>query len=115
MWRADGRELYYWNDGVLMAVQLDQAWGDAPPAIGARTVLFRAPYDVEPNTMYDASPDGKQFWISSRYDNHVMAIDTATGKVLARIPTDTEPHGLNYFPSSRGTRSLGHNGVYLLD
>ena len=38
-----------------------------------------------------------------------------TSKVLARIPTDTEPHGLNYFPSSRGTRSLGHNGVYLLD
>ena len=65
--------------------------------------------------MGQLSPDGKQFWISSRYDNHVMAIDTATGKVLARIPTDTEPHGLNYFPSSRGTRSLGHNGVYLLD
>lgn len=65
--------------------------------------------------MGQLSPDGKQFWISSRYHNHVMAIDAATGKVLARIPTDTEPHGLTYFPSSRGTRSLGHNGVYALD
>ena len=63
VWRADGRELYYWNDGVLMAVQLDKAWGDAPPALGAQTILFRAPYDVEPNTMYDASPDGNQFVI----------------------------------------------------
>ena len=63
VWRADGQELYYWNDGTLMAVQLGKAWGDAPPAIGAQTILFRAPYDVEPNTMYDASPDGKQFVI----------------------------------------------------
>jgi len=69
VWRADGRELYYWNDGVLMAVQLDKAWGDAPPAIGAQTILFRAPYDVEPNTMYDASPDGSQFVIVRHVKN----------------------------------------------
>ena len=69
VWRADGRELYYWNDGVLMAVQLDKASGDAPPAIGTRTILFRAPYDVEPNTMYDASPDGNQFVIVRHVQN----------------------------------------------
>jgi YVTN family beta-propeller protein len=54
-------------------------------------------------------------WISSRYHSAVLAIDTTTGKVIARIPTDKEPHGLTYFPNSRGTRSLGHNGVYQLD
>ena len=32
-----------------------------------------------------------------------------------RIPTDKGSHGLTYFPTSRGTRSVGHNGVYLLD
>jgi Tol biopolymer transport system component len=69
VWRADGRELYYWNDGALMAVELGKMWGDAPPAIGARTVLFQAPYDVEPNTMYDVSPDGKQFVIVRRAAN----------------------------------------------
>jgi YVTN family beta-propeller protein len=54
-------------------------------------------------------------WISSRYHSAVLAIDTTTGKVVARIPTDKEPHGLTYFPNSRGNRSLGHNGVYQLD
>lgn len=65
--------------------------------------------------MGQLSPDGRQLWISSRYHSAVLAIDTTTGKVIARIPTDKEPHGLTYFPNSRGSRSLGHNGVYQLD
>ena len=65
--------------------------------------------------MGQLSPDGTQFWISSRYHSDVRVIDTRTGKVIATIPTEKEPHGLTYFPTSRGTRSLGHNGVYLLD
>lgn len=62
VWRGDGRELYYWNDGALVAVQLEPnaAWGEAP-AIGKRIVLFRAEYLVGPNTMYDVSPDGQRF------------------------------------------------------
>ncbi len=63
VWRGDGRELFYWQDGALVAVQLDAAWGDAPPALGRRTVLFRAPYNVGANTMYDVSPDGQRFVI----------------------------------------------------
>lgn len=65
VWRGDGRELYYWNDGALVAVQLrlDTALGDAAPAIGTRVVLFRAEYHVGPNTMYDVSPDGERFVI----------------------------------------------------
>jgi YVTN family beta-propeller protein len=65
--------------------------------------------------MGQLSPDGTQFWISSRFHAEVRVIDTGTGKVIATIPTDKEPHGLTYFPNSRGTRSLGHNGVYQLD
>jgi len=65
--------------------------------------------------MGQLSPDGAQFWISSRFHADVRVIDTGTGKVIATIPTDKEPHGLTYFPNSRGTRSLGHNGVYQLD
>ena len=63
VWRGDGRELYYWQDGALVAVQLGVPAGDWPPAVGARTVLFRAPYNVAPNTMYDVSPDGQRFVI----------------------------------------------------
>ena len=43
--------------------ELGAVAGDAPPAVGARTVLFRAPYLVGPNTMYDVSPDGERFVI----------------------------------------------------
>jgi eukaryotic-like serine/threonine-protein kinase len=63
VWRGDGRELYYWRDGALMAVQLGEAWGDAPPKVGAQTVLFRMPYSIGANTMYDVSPDGQRFVI----------------------------------------------------
>ncbi len=63
VWRADGRELYYWNDGRLVAVRIDPGSGTEPPKVGAPTVLFSAPYYVGPNTMYDVSPDGKRFVI----------------------------------------------------
>ena len=63
VWRADGRELYYWSDGALVAVQLGAASGNAPPAITGRAVLFRASYSVMSNTMYDVSPDGQRFVI----------------------------------------------------
>ncbi len=64
VWRGDGRELYYWRGGELVAVRLDAvAGGDAPSGRGAETVLFRAPYHSALNTMYDVSPDGQRFVI----------------------------------------------------
>jgi len=63
VWRGDGRELYYWNNGALVAVQLDAVAGKGAPEIGAQTVLFRAQYYIGPNTMYDVSPDGQRFVI----------------------------------------------------
>jgi eukaryotic-like serine/threonine-protein kinase len=63
VWRGDGRELYYWSDGALVAVRLGASSRGAPPAVETRTVLFRAPYHDAPNTMYDVSPDGEQFVI----------------------------------------------------
>lgn len=65
VWRSDGRELYYWSDGALMAVRLGRPAADAPPAIEGRSLLFRAPYHVGLNTMYDVSPAGKRFVIVS--------------------------------------------------
>lgn len=63
VWRSDGRELYYWSGGALMAVRLGRPATDAPPAIEGRSLLFRASYLVGLNTMYDVSPDGKRFVI----------------------------------------------------
>jgi Tol biopolymer transport system component len=63
VWRADGRELYYWNDGALTAVQLDASKGGEPPSVERRSVLFHANYQSSLNTMYDVSPDGQKFVI----------------------------------------------------
>ena len=63
VWRGDGRELYYWKDDALLAVRIDAGAGNELPAIGAPVLLFRAPYYIGPNTMYDVSPDGERFVI----------------------------------------------------
>jgi YVTN family beta-propeller protein len=49
-------------------------------------------------------------WLSGRYHSEVYAIDTATGKLLARIKVGTEPHGLCVWPQP-GRYSLGHTGL----
>lgn len=63
VWRGDGRELYYWRDGALVAVQLGASVAGASPVSGAQTTLFRAPYLGSLNTMYDVSSDGQRFVI----------------------------------------------------
>ncbi len=63
VWRADGKELYYWRNGELIAVQVGTSPGDARPTLLGQTALFRAAYQLGPNTMYDVSPDRQRFVI----------------------------------------------------
>ena len=63
VWRADGRELYYWRGNAFVAVQLGAAQGNSPPPVSAETVLFHTSYLGGLNTMYDVSPDGSRFVI----------------------------------------------------
>ena len=55
------------------------------------------------------SADGKELWLSGRYDNEVYAIDATNGSLLARIGVGVEPHGLCVWPQP-GRFSLGHTG-----
>ncbi|GGU15053.1 YncE family protein [Streptomyces violascens] len=61
--------------------------------------------------MGGVSADGKVLWLSGRYNSEVYAIDTATGKELARIPVGSGPHGLAVYPQP-GRYSLGHTGIF---
>jgi YVTN family beta-propeller protein len=56
----------------------------------------------------DAS--GRVLWLSGRYSSEVYAIDTRTGRLLARIPVGRGPHGLCVWPQP-GRYSLGHTGL----
>jgi DNA-binding beta-propeller fold protein YncE len=58
--------------------------------------------------MGNVTADGKQLWLSGRFDNVVYDIDTATGEVRS-IPVGLEPHGLTVWPQP-GRYSLGHTG-----
>jgi len=61
--------------------------------------------------MGGVSADGKVLWLSGRYHGEVYAIDTESGKLLARIKVGREPHGLCVYPQP-GRYSLGHTGVF---
>jgi YVTN family beta-propeller protein len=61
--------------------------------------------------MGGVSADGKVLWLSGRYNSEVYAIDTGSGKLLARIPVGRGPHGLCIYPQP-GRYSLGHTGIF---
>jgi YVTN family beta-propeller protein len=59
--------------------------------------------------MGNVSVDGRQLWLSGRYDRVVYIMDTTSGEVLKTIPVGQEPHGLTVWPQP-GRYSLGHTG-----
>jgi YVTN family beta-propeller protein len=61
--------------------------------------------------MGGVSADGKVLWLSGRYDSEVYALDTTTGRTLAKIPVGAGPHGLAVYPQP-GRYSLGHTGIF---
>jgi YVTN family beta-propeller protein len=71
---------------------------------------WRLPGGGSPD-MGGVSADGKVLWLSGRYNREVYAIDTRSGRLLARIPVGDGPHGLCVYPQP-GRYSLGHTGVF---
>ena len=59
--------------------------------------------------MGNVTADGKELWVSGRYDDEVYVFDTKTGALTHRIPVGREPHGLCVWPQP-GRYSLGHTG-----
>ena len=102
--------MYPSRDGSLMYVSNRVA--------GTITVLSMATHQIlttwnMPGTSPDmggVSPDGKQLWLSGRYNSEIYVIDTANGS-YRKIPVGKGPHGLCLFPQP-GRISLGHTGNY---
>lgn len=113
----DGRFLYVGNRGCA--------------GIGCNTIGFCPPHGpgsvavVDPRTqqvvanwsipnggspdMGNVTADGKELWLSGRYDSEVYVFDTATGQLTHRIAVGQSPHGLAVWPQP-GSYSLGHTG-----
>ena len=62
------------------------------------------------STISGGSADGKVLWVSGRYSGVVYALSTRDGKLLAKIPVGSGPHGLCVWPQP-GRYSLGHTGI----
>jgi DNA-binding beta-propeller fold protein YncE len=59
--------------------------------------------------MGNVSADGRELWLSGRYDHEVYVFDTENGRLEHRIPVGRDPHGLTVWPQP-GRYSLGHTG-----
>jgi sugar lactone lactonase YvrE len=106
----DGRKLYVANRGN------DRLPG-RPHGPGSVSVIDFATRAVEATwpvpgggspDMGNVSADGKELWLSGRYDDVVYVFETATGRVRT-IRVGREPHGLTVWPQP-GRYSLGHTG-----
>ncbi|HUO47557.1 MAG TPA: YncE family protein [Acidimicrobiales bacterium] len=98
----DGKDLYVSNRGSGSISVIDLA---------TRTVVatWTIPGGGSPD-MGNVSADGRQLWLSGRYDACVYVISTVDGHLIAKIPVPNKPHGLAVWPQP-GRYSVGHTGV----
>ena len=107
----DGKRLYVTNRGY------HKPWGPAkgPGSVSVIDFATRAvvanwpvPGGGSPD-MGNVTADGKELWVSGRFDSEVYVFDTGTGQLTHRIPVPPGPHGLTVWPQP-GHYSLGHTG-----
>ncbi len=107
----DGRLLYVTNRGWnTLRAKPHGAGSVSVVDPGARRVVanWSVPGGGSPD-MGNVTADGRELWVSGRYDHEVYVFDTATGMLIHRIPVGREPHGLCVWPQP-GRYSLGHTG-----
>jgi YVTN family beta-propeller protein len=106
----DGKKLYVVNRGSHSTRGAPHGKGSVAVvdfAIGKIERVWPISGGGSPD-MGNVSADGKQLWLSGRFDNVVYDIDTTSGTAKT-IPVGQEPHGLTVWPQP-GRYSLGHTG-----
>ncbi len=107
----DGRLLYVTNRGwnTLLARPHGEGSVSVVDPLARKVVAtWTVPGGGSPD-MGNVTADGKELWVSGRYDGEVYVFDTATGRLTHRIAVGKEPHGLCVWPQP-GRYSLGHTG-----
>ncbi|MGZ6576228.1 MAG: YncE family protein [Solirubrobacteraceae bacterium] len=108
---AGAHGLYPSRDASVMYVSNRMAGTISVVSFTTRKVIatWQIPTPASPD-MGGVSADGHTLWLSGRYNAEVYAIDTRTGRLRARIPVGSGPHGLCVWPQP-GRYSLGHTGI----
>ncbi len=109
---AGAHGLYASRDSRFLYVSNRDEGSISVISFAKRSVVhkWRLPGGGSPD-MGGVSADGKVLWLSGRYNAEVYAISTRNGRLLARIPVGSGPHGLCVYPQP-GRYSLGHTGVF---
>jgi DNA-binding beta-propeller fold protein YncE len=107
---AGAHGLYPSRDGRYLYVSDRAAGAVSVLSFATRKVVKTWPIPGGSPDMGNVSADGRVLWLSGRYDNQAYAIDTRTGKLLARVPVGAGPHGICVWPQP-GRYSLGHTGI----
>jgi YVTN family beta-propeller protein len=98
----DGKDLYVSNRGAGSVSVIDLA-------THAVIATWMIPGGGSPD-MGNVSADGRQLWLSGRYNACVYVISTVDGHLIAKIPVPNKPHGLAVWPQP-GRYSVGHTGI----
>ncbi|MEP6565529.1 MAG: YncE family protein [Mesorhizobium sp.] len=107
----DGTKLYVSNRG---SHKMEQGRAKGPGSVtvidfATRSIIAKWPIPGGGSPdMGNVSADGRQLWLSGRFDSEVYMFDTTSGAVT-RIPVGVEPHGLTVWPQP-GRYSQGHTG-----
>ncbi len=107
----DGRRFYVSNRGWHILRGRPHGPGSVSvldPETRRVVATWKIPGGGSPD-MGNVSADGKELWLSGRYDQEVYVFDTGTGRLLHRIKVGRDPHGLTVWPQP-GRYSLGHTG-----
>ena len=106
----DGRKMYVVNRGSNK-IHGDRNGPGSVSVIDFSTEKIEATWPIPGGgspDMGNLTADGRQLWLSGRYDHVVYVFDTTSGKV-DKIKVGIEPHGLTVWPQP-GRYSLGHTG-----
>jgi DNA-binding beta-propeller fold protein YncE len=107
----DGTLLYVANRGNAGVSGSPHGRGSVS-VVNVATQTVTAQWDVPGGgspDMGNLSTDGRELWLSGRFDSEIYVFDCVRGGLAARIPVESGPHGLTYWPQP-GRFSLGHTG-----
>jgi DNA-binding beta-propeller fold protein YncE len=108
---AGAHGLYLSRDAMRLYVtnRHDSSISVLDARTGAPITTWRIAPPSSPD-MGGVTADGRQLWLSGRYNREVYVLSTTDGHMIARIPVGEGPHGLCVWPQP-GRYSLGHTGI----
>jgi WD40 repeat protein len=100
---SDGRLIYFSRPSFADVVAIN---------VRSRHIVWRVPVDGYRSDHMALSPNGARLLVSASTARTVDVIDTARGRIIARIPSGDSPHESNFSPDGRLIYHASIGAVY---